>query len=304
MADPSSGQAPLTVSFDATASSDPDGAPLQYAWDLDGDGELDDAFTPTATHTYSVPGSHTVRLRVEDGHGAIDEETVTIDVRADANQAPTAHIDAPTSTTTWAVGDTVTLQGGGADPEGGALEHRWDLGVVHCSATPPFDCHTHPLETRSGATASFSAPDHDYPSRLSVTLTVTDAGGLSDTETLEILPRTRTLTVDTVPDGLQAFVGGSAVPEGQPQMVIERSTQTFSVPSPQVMGHQHLPARRLGRRRRLAEPDDDRDGRPVVHRAVQRPAAGPGDRQSRDGARPPCRSSSRQPAPSTRRACR
>ena len=236
VADPSSGQAPLTVSFDGTASSDPDGAPLQYAWDLDGDGQLDDAFTSTATHTYTAPGSHTVRLRVEDGHGGSDEETVSIDVRADANQAPTARIDAPTATTTWAVGDTVALQGGGVDPEGGALEHRWDLGVVHCSATPPFDCHTHPLETRSGATASFSAPDHDYPSRLSVTLTVTDAGGLSDTETLEILPRTRSLTVDTVPDGLQAFVGGMAVPEGQPQTVIERSTQTFSVPSPQVLG--------------------------------------------------------------------
>ena len=236
VADPSSGQAPLTVSFDGTPSSDPDGAPLQYAWDLDGDGQLDDAFTSTATHTYTAPGSHTVRLRVEDGHGGSDEETVSIDVRADANQAPTARIDAPTSTTTWAVGDTVALQGGGVDPEGGALEHRWDLGVVHCSATPPFDCHTHPLETRSGATASFSAPDHDYPSRLSVTLTVTDAGGLSDTETLEILPRTRSLTVDTVPDGPQAFVGGMAVPEGQPQTVIERSTQTFSVPSPQVLG--------------------------------------------------------------------
>lgn len=236
VADPQSGQAPLTVAFDGSASTDPDGAPLQFAWDLDGDGQLDDAFTPTATHTYTAPGTYAVRLRVDDGHGGTDEATTQVVVQADANQPPTAHIDTPTSATTWAVGDTVTLQGGGVDPDGGALDHRWDLGIVHCSATPPFDCHTHPLETRAGATSSFSAPDHDYPARLSVTLTVTDPGGLSDSETVEILPRTRTLTVDTVPDGLQAFLGGAAVPEGQPQTVIERSTQTLSVPTPQVLG--------------------------------------------------------------------
>lgn len=236
VATPSSGQAPLTVAFDATASVDPDGAPLQYAWDLDGDGQLDDAFTSTATFTYTAPGTYTVRLRVDDGHGGTDDETVQVAVSAEANEAPTARIDAPTSATTWAVGDTVSLQGSATDPDGGDLAYRWDLGVVHCSATPPFDCHTHPLETRSGATASFSAPDHDYPSRLSVTLTVTDPGGLSDTATVEILPRTRTLTVDTVPDGLQVFVGGASVAEGQPQTVIEGSTQTFSVPTPQVLG--------------------------------------------------------------------
>ena len=107
-----------------------------------------------------------------------------------------------------------------------------------------------------------------------MTLTVTDAGGLSDTETVEILPRTRTLTVDTVPDGLQAFVGGAAVAEGQPQTVIERSTQTFSVPSPQVVGEHTYQLVGWVDGASGAQPDDDRDGRPGVHRAVQRAAAG------------------------------
>ena len=42
-----SGAAPLTVGFDATGSSDPDGDPLSYSWDLDGDGVYGDATSPT-----------------------------------------------------------------------------------------------------------------------------------------------------------------------------------------------------------------------------------------------------------------
>ena len=42
-ANPTSGDVGMTVSFDGSGSSDPNGDPLSYAWDLDGDGAFDDS---------------------------------------------------------------------------------------------------------------------------------------------------------------------------------------------------------------------------------------------------------------------
>ena len=47
-----------TVSFNASASSDPDGTIAKYEWDLDGNGsyETDTGTTPTATSSYATAG--------------------------------------------------------------------------------------------------------------------------------------------------------------------------------------------------------------------------------------------------------
>jgi Tol biopolymer transport system component len=63
---PTEGSAPLTVSFDGSASSDGDGGVTSHTWDF-GDG----ASAPggTTSHTYSAPGTYTAVLTVADQEG-------------------------------------------------------------------------------------------------------------------------------------------------------------------------------------------------------------------------------------------
>ena len=53
-ANPTSGQAPLTVQFTGTGSSDPNGDTLAYAWDLDGDGAYDDSTIANPSRGWGV----------------------------------------------------------------------------------------------------------------------------------------------------------------------------------------------------------------------------------------------------------
>lgn len=71
------------VQFDGRGSSDPDGQPLTYEWDIDNDGvyELSGA---TPTHNYASEGTRTVTLRVSDGYGGVDTDTMVIDIYDDS----------------------------------------------------------------------------------------------------------------------------------------------------------------------------------------------------------------------------
>jgi glucose/arabinose dehydrogenase/PKD repeat protein len=230
-ANPTSGDVGMTVSFDGSASSDPNGDPLSYAWDLDGDGAFDDSTTATTTWTYNTAGTFRVSLQVSDGQGGTATDAVTIGVGL-----PNVTIASPTTSLRWAVGDTVSFSGSATDNQGAQIPSSnltWKLVLKH-GACP--DCHDHFLQTYSGvSTGSFNAPDHDYPSELELTLTATDAAGLSNSTSIRVLPRTTTLTFQTSPTGLKLTFNGVNATAPFSRTVIVGSSNSVSASSPQTL---------------------------------------------------------------------
>ena len=158
------GQAPYTVSFDGTGSSDPDGSIASYAWDFGNDRT---ATTPTGSATYTQPGTYTATLTVTDNQGATGTATRQIVVTGAPNVPPNAVIR--TVSVAGTIPLTVNLSGGNSnDPDGTIASYAWDLG-----------------NGQTGSGASIQAIYNEAGS-YTVSLTVTDDRGATSTQTLVI----------------------------------------------------------------------------------------------------------------------
>jgi len=117
--DATTGFAPLSVDFDADArgricgccGGDPPRQIVDYAWDLDGDGETDvsgEAET-AVTVTFDEPGEHTVAVTVTDDSGgtATSERVITV-LAADATDQE--RLDAVDVQLDWDVAATACLR--------------------------------------------------------------------------------------------------------------------------------------------------------------------------------------------------
>jgi glucose/arabinose dehydrogenase len=235
-ANPTNGSVPLSVSFDGTGSTDPEGKALSYSWDLNGDGTYGDSTGATASYTYTAAGVYHPSLRVTDDQGAQDTAQVTVTA---GNTAPTAVIDSPASSLTWRVGDAIPFRGHATDAQDGTPPPsalNWSLLMHHCFT--PTDCHTHLIQTTSGvASGSFTAPDHEYPCWLELQLTVTDSGGLASTTSVRLDPQTVVLTFRTNPGGLVlSDMVVNEAPRTTPfsVTVVVGSANSVSAPSPQT----------------------------------------------------------------------
>jgi glucose/arabinose dehydrogenase/PKD repeat protein len=203
-ATPESGIVPLTVSFDASGSTDPDGDPLTYSWDLDGDGTFGDSTEASPTFEYDTVGTFHPSVRVSDDQGGTTRSSLFTISAGDTPPVPV--IDTPLSTLTWKVGQSIAFSGHATDDEDGSEPPEnltWSLIIHHC----PSNCHTHDIQTMPGtASGSFAAPDHEYPSYLELKLTARDADGLSASTSVDLQPKTVALTMRSNPPGLQLSI--------------------------------------------------------------------------------------------------
>lgn len=231
---PTTGQPPLTVSFDGSQSTDSDPkATLSYSWDLNGDGTFGDSTSITPSFTYTAIGRYSVRLKITDSRGLTSiSDPLTIMV----GTPPKPTITAPSSSLTWKVGDTINFSGSAVDAQGNTLPASaldWTIILHHC----PSNCHTHLVQTFTGvASGSFAAPDHEYPSYLEIQLTATDSHGLQATTSVSIQPQTVALTFQSSPPGLTLAVGSATGTTPFTRTVIVGSSNSVSAPSPQSIG--------------------------------------------------------------------
>ncbi|HLE46623.1 MAG TPA: PKD domain-containing protein, partial [Thermoplasmata archaeon] len=153
----------VVVTFDASASTDPNGDPLTFAWDF---GDSATAAGAIATHAYAAKGRFTVTLTVSDDLGATGQDSGAVDV---GNRAPVITATDPSAAAvTLAPGQARTFSVTAADPDGDVLAYVWRVNgvVVGGNATSiPFN---------ESAVATYT-----------VSVTVTD-GLLSDSATWDV----------------------------------------------------------------------------------------------------------------------
>ena len=149
----------LGVALDGSASADPDGSIVSYAWDFGDGSPVATGSTSSTTHTYVKGGTYPVSLTVTDDRSGTGTVTRSVTVAA-PNVPPVA------SFTSSASGLTVTVDGSASsDSDGSVSSYAWDFG--------------------DGGKATGATASHTYTAggTYTVGLTVTDDRGASAAKT-------------------------------------------------------------------------------------------------------------------------
>ena len=173
------GPSPLTVTFDGSASQDPDGDPISYSWNF-GDGSTSSEKSPKKTFTAAGgnPTRYDVTLTVTDPDGAT--HTTSLIVSAD-NTPPAAVITSPANGARYNLGtqSIAQLSAFTSDSEQtpSSLQHRWQVTLHH-------DDHIHPeppIVSKEAEVMLSPTPVSAEFYAYEIALTVTDDHGLSTT---------------------------------------------------------------------------------------------------------------------------
>lgn len=195
------------------------------------------ATTVTKTAVVDVTGRNELKLIVTDaGNGNAYDHADWAGARVtcgSVNAKPVPAIATPLASFKYKVGDVISYSGSATDAEDGTIPSSglsWQVVIHHC---PGGVCHTHILQSSTGATGSFAVPDHGDDSYFELVLTATDSAGQTSSTSLSILPQTVQLTLNSTPSGLQLILGGETVTTPYTRSTIVGSAHTLNAASPQ-----------------------------------------------------------------------
>ena len=180
------GPSPLTVQFTGSGSSDPEGLALSYLWDF-GDGTTSTMADPQHVFTAppATPTTWTVGLTVTDPGGNSQSTQLLVSVN---NTPPVVAITSPVDGSPYPVGVTtnVPLQATVTDAEHGPaqLSYAWQTILHHNSHNHPEPVDNDPVSNALITGEGCDGETFSYEVRL----TVTDAAGLSASDTAWLHP--------------------------------------------------------------------------------------------------------------------
>jgi glucose/arabinose dehydrogenase len=200
-ADVTKGIEPLTVHFSSTGSNDPDGDPLSYLWAF-GDGTT--STEPNPTKTYPNVGVYTARLTVTANGASSIAQPIVIQVGV----PPTLTVATPTEGQLYRAGDTITYNAFAADGAGFDLNDAGISTVVRLHHGTHYHPFVGPLIGRSNAFTIPTVGEASADTSYELTVTATDANGLSTSKVITIRPRKANLTFLTSPPGIGLQLDG------------------------------------------------------------------------------------------------
>ena len=198
-AESKTGQEGQAVSFEAIFN-DPGNDDLTVTWNFGDGGEAitteypaeSDVSSETQNHIYVSDGIYTATVTVTDSDGAITEST--IDVTID-NAAPV--IESLTGDTEINEGDTASFNAIATDPGNDELTYTWNFGDGSEAITTP--------DTLTPITHTYT-DNGDY----TVSLTVTDTSGATDSSTLDVTVNNTAPVITDITDDLIINEGDTA----------------------------------------------------------------------------------------------
>jgi glucose/arabinose dehydrogenase/PKD repeat protein len=231
-ADTTSGTPPLAVTFDGSASTDPEQDELFYQWDF-GDGS-EGSSGVTVTHTYDAGGSYVVTLLVDDGNGGTSSATASIVV----GNLPITMINSPSEGALYSAGDTIFFSGASRDKEDGILPDNafsWQIVLHH-------NIHTHPfIEFEGVKSGNFTVPKVMETAAdvwFRVHLSVRDFTGLVGTAVTDIHPERAEVVINSNVRGAQIMLDGQPKTTPHSFTGVVGVTRTLQAPAEQVIDGQ------------------------------------------------------------------